>query len=207
MLIKEISTCKKCGLHRLRRNPVPGEGPLNAKVLFIGEAPGEKEDEQGRPFVGAAGKLLNKLLEIAGLSRSKVFITNIIKCRPPGNRDPTDEEVRACIDYLWRQISLIKPKVIVTLGRHAARVLFNKANLKWDSMSQRHGHIYPVEILGLKIILIPTYHPAAALYNPKLRKLLEEDFKKIGQALQREDRLTRPRTLFDYLALKGNKVS
>jgi len=206
-LVEEIVKCRKCRLHALRRNPVPGEGPLDAKIMFIGEAPGEKEDEQGRPFVGPAGKLLNKLLESINLNRNEVFITNIVKCRPPGNRDPLDDEVEACIGYLWRQIKLIKPKIIVALGRHAARTLFHAANLKWDSMSQRHGRIHDIEVLGVKVILIPTYHPAAALYNPRLRKVLESDFRKIGEVLRSELKPSKPRTLLDYLSSSSRKIS
>ncbi len=178
-LIDEIMNCKKCSLYRTRRNPVPGDGDPQADIMFVGEAPGEREDIMGKPFVGAAGKFLDHLLDMVGLKRSQVYITNIVKCRPPGNRDPREEEVEACIPYLWRQIRLIKPKMIVALGRHAARTLYSRAGLKWSSMTRSHGRIVEVVLEDMRILLAVTYHPAAALYNPKLRSTLEEDFKKI----------------------------
>ena len=176
-LVKEIMECKKCRLHKYRRNPVPGEGPLNADVMVVGEAPGKNEDLQGRPFVGAAGQLLNKLLELAGLKREEVYITNIVKCRPPGNRDPQEDEIQACLPYLLRQIQLIKPKLIIAVGRHAARTLLQLAGLHWHSMTEQHGKVYDATIAGVKLKIAVTYHPAAALYKPPLRQKLEEDFK------------------------------
>ncbi len=176
-LVEEIMNCKKCPLHKYRKNPVPGEGSITSPLMFVGEAPGSKEDETGRPFVGAAGKFLTELIEVIGLKRSDVFITNIVKCRPPGNRDPLPEEVNACLPYLIRQIKLIKPKVIVALGRHAARTLYSLAGLKWSSMSRMHGRIRDIEIEGIRIKIVTTYHPAAALYNPRLKDTLIKDFK------------------------------
>lgn len=126
-LEEEIRRCTKCPLHRHRAKAVPGEGDPNAKVFFIGEAPGRNEDLEGRPFVGAAGKLLNRLLELAGLSRSAVFITNVVKCRPPGNRDPRPEEIEACAPYLDRQLAAVRPDIVVTLGRHSTAYLLGRA--------------------------------------------------------------------------------
>ena len=205
-LVEEIRNCTKCPLHRYRKNPVPGEGPLDAEIMFVGEAPGKTEDETGRPFVGAAGSLLTKLLREAGLEREKVYITNIVKCRPPGNRDPTDEEIEACTPFLWRQVKIIRPKVIVALGRHAGRVLFRKAGLEWKSITAHHGRVYEAVIEGIRVKIIPTYHPAAALYKPPLRSILEEDFRKaIAEAAKEAEtssmagRRGRQRSLLDFL--------
>ena len=176
-IFKEVLECRKCGLWRTRRNPVPGEGSLDAKIMFIGEAPGYWEDVKGRPFVGAAGKLLDKLLAGIGLSREEVFIGNILKCRPPGNRDPQPEEVNACTPYLDRQIRIIQPKIIVTLGRYASAYIFSKARIPFSGISRVHGKVYHANVLDLGITLIPMYHPAVALYNAKLRSALEEDFR------------------------------
>ncbi|MET1101948.1 MAG: type-4 uracil-DNA glycosylase [Pyrodictiaceae archaeon] len=194
MLLEEIRNCRKCPLHKHRKNPVPGEGPINASIILIGEAPGKFEDESGRPFVGAAGNLLTKLLELAGLKRSEVYITNIVKCRPPGNRDPTDEEINACTPYLWRQIRIIKPKLIITLGRHAGRVVFKKAGLHWRGITVHRGQVYDASIEGIKVKIVPTYHPAAALYKPPLREILEKDFREIIALVVREVERSRRET-------------
>ncbi len=196
-LEEEIRRCTRCPLHRYRRNAVPGEGNRNADVMLVGEAPGAREDEQGRPFVGAAGKLLNELLGLAGLERRSVYITNVVKCRPPRNRDPREEEIRACLPYLRRQVMLIRPRILVALGRHAARTLFEEAGLEWRSMARQHGMPVEAVVAGVKLILYPTYHPAAALYNPGLRGSLEEDFRRLGTLAAR--RSGEPRTLLDYL--------
>lgn len=197
-LVEEIRNCKKCRLHKNRRNTVPGEGSLNTKLIFIGEAPGVKEDEEGRPFVGAAGKLLTKLLENNGISREEVFITNVVKCRPPGNREPYDDEIKACLPYLTRQIAMIKPKIIVTLGRVSTKILYSLAHIPFTSMSKLHGSVRNVYINGLEIKLIATYHPAAALYNPQLRTTLEKDFKLIITVYREDIRTSRTRTLLDF---------
>ena len=201
-LVKKIAECRRCPLHRSRKNPVPGEGPLDAEVMFVGEAPGKNEDEQGRPFVGAAGSLLNKLLAEAGLRREEVYITNVVKCRPPGNRDPTDEEIEACLPYLLEQIRIIRPRVIVALGRHSARTLFRLAGLKWESMSKQHGRVYDAVIAGVPVKLVATYHPAAALYKPPLRETLFEDFRTVIARLVKEAGEAKPRTLLDFLSSK-----
>ncbi|MEM0174227.1 MAG: type-4 uracil-DNA glycosylase [Sulfolobaceae archaeon] len=188
-LRNEVISCKKCNLWRTRKNAVPGYGDPNATIMFIGEAPGATEDEEGKPFVGNAGKLLTKMIqEVLGLTRDQVYITNLVKCRPPGNRDPTDEEIIACKDYLEREISLVRPKLIVTLGNHSTSYIFKKANLPYSSITRVRGKSYSVEILGIKITVFPTYHPAAALYNPKLQLELYNDFKRIRELLGIENK-------------------
>jgi DNA polymerase len=164
---EEVAGCMDCQLHLSRKNAVPGEGPADADIMLIGEGPGFHENEQGRPFVGAAGRFLEELLESINLSREDVFIGNVVKCRPPGNRDPQPEEIEACSLYLQRQISAIDPKVIVTLGRFSMARYF--PNVK---ISKIHGQAK--EIDGRMII--PMYHPAAALHQPSLREVVKEDF-------------------------------
>lgn len=167
----ETSVCTKCELHHSRKNAVPGEGPADADILFIGEGPGFHENEQGRPFVGAAGRFLEELLEKVGMSREQVYITNVVKCRPPGNRDPRPEEIETCTrDYLDRQIQAINPKVIVTLGRFS--MMFYLPNAK---ISDVHGQ--PFRVKGR--LVVPMYHPAAALHQGSLRPVIESDFAKL----------------------------
>jgi DNA polymerase len=160
-----------------RKNAVPGEGQLAARILFVGEAPGRSEDEKGRPFVGAAGRILDDLLQRTGIDRSQVFITNIVKCRPPNNRVPEDDEVAACKPYLERQIALIKPKVICILGRTAYTSL-----LGGSTITTNRGKIVDKE--GQKYFL--TYHPAAAIYNKSLLATLEADLKKLANEIKEE---------------------
>ena len=167
----EVVVCTKCRLCETRRNAVPGEGLESSRVIFVGEAPGEQEDVQGRPFVGAAGKLLTELLASIGLRREDVYITNIVKCRPPGNRPPRKDEATACRPYLNRQVSLITPRVICPMGNSAIHSLMGSDS----SVTDLHG--MPFEI-GL-VTFFPMYHPAAALYTFQLRKVMEEDFKKL----------------------------
>jgi len=170
-IVSEANACTKCRLCETRRNAVPGEGSRSAKVVFIGEAPGEKEDDLGRPFVGAAGKLLSELLQSIGFKREEVFITNTVKCRPPNNRPPRKDELAACMNYLDRQLKLIRPRVICPMGNSAIRTLLNQA----ESVSELHGVPFEKDA----IIYFPMYHPAAALYTFALRKVMEEDFKKL----------------------------
>lgn len=168
----EAATCTKCELQYSRKLAVPGEGPANAEIVFIGEGPGFHENEQGRPFVGPAGQFLEELLASIHLKRDQVFITNVVKCRPPGNRDPQPKELTACSDYLERQIQAINPKVIVTLGRYSmARFLPNA------KISEIHGQA--VRVHGR--LIVPMYHPAAALHLPSLRGAVEADFKKLPE--------------------------
>jgi len=173
----EVHQCTLCDLHRGRSRAVPGEGPPDAPVIFIGEGPGAREDEQGRPFVGPAGAYLNRLLERAGLRREEVFIANIVKCRPPGNREPTAQEAEACRPYLDGQIACIRPRVICLLGRPATTALLDAST----SMSKAHGQTFQRD----GIVYIPLYHPAAALHNQRLAPILIEDFQRLGPLLQR----------------------
>lgn len=176
-LSEKIRNCKKCPLWKNRKNAVPGEGPVSAEIMFIGEAPGYHEDLQGRPFVGAAGKYLTKLIERIGLKRADVYITNVVKCRPPNNRDPKNEEINACSPYLDRQINIIRPKIIVTLGRHSTIYILSIAGKEVSGISQVRGRLFQISLdTSLQINVIPTYHPAAALYNPALKTIIEKDF-------------------------------
>jgi uracil-DNA glycosylase len=172
-----VHQCRRCPLGHSRTKAVPGVGPANARIMIVGEAPGQNEDQQGEPFVGAAGKLLDQLLRGIGLSRGDVFITNILKCRPPGNRDPQPAEAEACSPYLEQQLRLIHPEVVLVLGRHAlARLLPG-----YDSISRLHGKVVVKE----GVSYIPIYHPAAALYNSFLMSPLEQDFKAVKAHLDR----------------------
>jgi uracil-DNA glycosylase family 4 len=204
-LVKQIRECRKCDLYRYRKNPVVGEGPLTADIMLIGEAPGRKEDETGRPFVGPAGQLLNVLLAKAGLKREEVYITNVVKCRPPGNRDPTKEEISACLPYLIAQLEIIEPKLIITLGRHAGRVIYNLLGRPWRGMSSAHGVLVEGALrpIGLKAKVIATYHPAAALYNPQIRAVLEEDFtgpiRMAVEATRSGGSVRKSRSLLDFM--------
>jgi DNA polymerase len=171
----EVVSCRKCRLCETRRSAVPGEGSKAVRVMFIGEAPGEQEDAQGRPFVGAAGKLLTELLWSIGLKREEVFITNIVKCRPPSNRPPRKDESSVCKEYLDRQLKLVNPRIICPMGNSAIRIIMNLD----QSVSELHG--VPFEIASSTYL--PLYHPAAALYTSTLRKVMEEDFKKLKQLL------------------------
>jgi len=172
----KVSQCKKCELSFSRKHAVPGEGPANAEIMFIGEGPGFHENEQGRPFVGQAGKFLDELLEKSGFKRQDVFITNVVKCRPPGNRDPQEDELYACAEYLEQQIAAINPLVVITLGRFSMARYFNDAKI-----SHIHGH---ASWLRGKLI-IPMYHPAAALHQPVLRPTIEKDFSQLSMLVEK----------------------
>jgi uracil-DNA glycosylase len=174
-----VAGCTKCALAQGRTQVVFGTGSPTAKLMFVGEAPGFHEDKQGVPFVGAAGKLLSKLLEGIGLSRDEVYIANVLKCRPPGNRDPLPEEIEACEPHLWRQIELIQPKLIATLGNFATKLLSGKPN----GITQVHGRPQEVVLGGNPVTLYPIFHPAAALYTPRMLQVLEEDFARIPELL------------------------
>ncbi len=176
----EVSTCARCDLCKSRTRAVPGEGNPQAKILFIGEGPGFHEDKQGRPFVGPSGQLLQELLKSINLKREDVFITNVVKCRPPDNRDPLPAEIDACNDYLDRQIAAIQPLVIVTLGRHSMAKFFSG-----EKISAIHGRARKKD----GYICIPMFHPAAALRTESYKIALREDFKKIPVALAEAERL------------------
>ncbi len=180
-----IMVCPKCALSKSRTKAVPGEGPENARVMFIGEGPGWYEDQQGRPFVGPAGQLLDHLLKLVKLPRTEVFITNVVKCRPPDNRDPRPEEIEACAPYLDQQIELIAPRVIATLGRHSMARFF-----PGRTISQVHG----TTRRGDGVIYFALYHPAAALRQEKLRRVLEADFLKLPAIVAEAENLPRGKT-------------
>lgn len=176
----EVSTCVKCKLCKGRTRAVPGEGNPNAKIMFIGEGPGYHEDQQGRPFVGPAGQFLDELLASIHLKREDVFITNVVKCRPPQNRDPEPDEMAACNDYLDRQIAAIKPRVIVTLGRYSMSKFF-----MGEKITAIHGRARKKD----SYICIAMYHPAAGLHQANLKDVIREDFKKIPVVLAEADRM------------------
>ncbi len=169
-IASQVSVCQRCTLHHTRKRSVPGEGPANAEVMLIGEGPGFHENEQGRPFVGAAGKFLDELLQKAGMSRPAVFIANVVKCRPPNNRDPMPDELLACGEYLNRQIEAINPRVIVTLGRFSMARFLPGARI-----SDIHGQ---ARMVGGRLV-VAMYHPAAALHQPALKSVVEADFARL----------------------------
>lgn len=173
-IAERVAKCKNCGLYKNATKPVPGEGNPNAEIMFIGEGPGFYEDQTGRPFVGQAGKLLTQLLQSIKLTREEVFIGNVVKHRPPNNRDPLPEEIDACKDFLDEQIKIINPKIIITLGRFS----LNKF-LPGEYISKVHGRARFIDFAGERRIVIPMYHPAAALRNGQVMIELKEDFKKI----------------------------
>ncbi len=172
---EEVLNCKKCSLYKTRIYPVIGEGNHQAKMIFIGESPGAQENKTGRPFCGAAGKILDEVLESIGIKRKEVYICNILKCKPPRNRNPQKEEIEACVSYLERQIEIIKPKIICTLGNYSTAYIMEKYGLKdkIQGISKIRGKVFEIE--NLKII--PLYHPAVATYNPNMKEILKKDFK------------------------------
>ncbi len=176
----EASVCTKCDLWKSRTKAVPGEGNPHAKVMFIGEGPGFHEDKQGRPFVGPAGQFLDELLASINLKRSDVFITNVVKCRPPGNRDPLPGEIDACDDYLDRQIAAINPLVIVTLGRYSMAKFFGS-----EKISTIHGRARKID----GRLCLAMYHPAAGLHQASLKDTIRADFKKIPLVIAEAERL------------------
>ena len=179
-LYEQIKACHKCDISRDRTNAVPGEGPENAEIMFIGEAPGWNEDKQGRPFCGQAGQFLDKLLASINLDRKKVYITNVIKTRPPDNRDPAPMEIQNCAPWLDKQLEIIKPKMIVTLGRYSMAKFF-----PGKSISKIHGTAEKKD----GIIYFAMYHPAAALHQGNLRQVIEDDMKKIPKILAENNNL------------------
>ena len=183
-IAEEIKKCNLCPLNKDRIRAVPGTGDSNSNLVFIGEGPGAAEDKIGEPFVGAAGKFLEEMLGSIKLKRDNVFITNVVKCRPPNNRDPLPDEVSICTtQYLWKQLEIIQPKIIITLGRHAM-YRFLPADRK---ISQDHGKIFELKSpkTGRQFNILPLYHPAAALYNGSMRKVLLADFKIIPKILEK----------------------
>ena len=176
-----VAGCTKCRLAEGRTQVVFGSGHPQADLMFVGEAPGFHEDKQGVPFVGQAGKLLDKLLAGIGLTRSDVFVANVLKCRPPGNRDPQPDEIQACEGHLWKQIELIQPKVVATLGNFATKLLSGRQL----GITRVHGQEQETTLGGNKVLLYPLYHPAAALYTPRMLEVLESDFRRLPELLGR----------------------
>jgi uracil-DNA glycosylase family 4 len=181
VLQQEVAGCTKCRLSQGRTQAVFGSGSPEADLMFVGEAPGFHEDQQGLPFVGQAGKLLERLLAGIGMSREDVWITNTLKCRPPGNRDPQQDEIDACETHLFRQIELIQPKIVATLGNFATKLLSGKPL----GITRVHGQEQETVLGGRRVLLYPLYHPAAALYTPAMLKVLESDFARLPELLAR----------------------
>jgi uracil-DNA glycosylase len=180
---EQVSGCTRCRLSQGRTQVVFGVGNPHADLMFVGEAPGFHEDKQGVPFVGQAGKLLDKLLGGIGLERSEVYIANVLKCRPPGNRDPQPDEIESCEPHLFRQIELIQPRVVATLGNFATKLLSGKPT----GITRVHGQEQEVTLGGNRVLLYPLYHPAAALYTPAMLNVLQEDFRRIPELMGREE--------------------
>jgi DNA polymerase len=176
------SGCTRCALAKTRTQVVFGSGSPDADLMFVGEAPGFHEDKQGVPFVGAAGQLLGKLLAGIGLGRDDVYIANVLKCRPPGNRDPQPGEIEACESHLFRQIELIRPIVVATLGNFATKLLSGKP----AGITRVHGQEQEVVLGSSRVVLYPLFHPAAALYTPRMLDVLEADFRRLPELLHRE---------------------
>jgi uracil-DNA glycosylase len=191
----EVAGCTKCALAPGRTQVVFGVGNPAADLMFVGEAPGFHEDQQGKPFVGQAGKLLDTLLGGIGLERGEVYIANVLKCRPPGNRDPQPDEIQACEGHLFRQIELIEPKVVATLGNFATKLLSGKPT----GITRVHGAEQPTTLGGRRVLLYPLYHPAAALYTPAMLRVLEEDFARLPELLGRT--LEPPKPLLEVAPL------
>lgn len=184
---RDVASCRRCGLCESRKNPVPGKGDPDSPVVFVGEAPGRREDEQGEPFVGSAGKRLDTLLERIGLQREDVYITNVLKCRPPKNRRPKSGEVGACAPHLEEQLGIIEPKIIAPMGNSAIGYMMGRFGLKRESIGRVHGRAFQAEAQWGRTTVFPMYHPAAALYNQKLYETLGEDFDALRVLLDRGD--------------------
>jgi uracil-DNA glycosylase len=176
-----VAGCTRCPLSETRTQVVFGSGSPTADLMFVGEAPGFHEDKQGVPFVGAAGQLLGKLLTTIGLTRDDVFVANVLKCRPPGNRDPLPDEIAACESHLFRQVELIQPKVVATLGNFATKLLSGKP----DGITRVHGREQEVVLGGSRVLLYPIFHPAAALYTPRMLDVLQADFQRLPELMGR----------------------
>jgi uracil-DNA glycosylase family 4 len=177
-----VAGCERCALAKTRTQVVFGSGSPTAELMFVGEAPGFHEDKQGIPFVGAAGQLLSKLLEGIGMTREDVWVCNVLKCRPPGNRDPQPDEIEACEGHLFRQIELIRPTLVATLGNFATKLLSGKP----AGITRVHGQAQEVTLGGNRVTLYPIFHPAAALYTPRMLEVLEADFRRIPDLLGRD---------------------
>ena len=188
---EQVSACTRCRLAETRTQVVFGVGNPHADLMFVGEAPGFHEDKQGQPFVGQAGKLLDKLLEGIGLDRSQVYIANVLKCRPPGNRDPQPDEIESCEPHLFRQIGLIQPRVVATLGNFATKLLSGKQT----GITRVHGVEQETTVGGNPVLLYPLYHPAAALYTPAMLEVLKQDFVRIPELMGRAVEVPEPQPI------------
>lgn len=176
-IASDVSSCRKCGLAESRINAVPGEGDPFARLVLVGEAPGRIEDESGRPFVGSAGKILDQVLSAVELSRDEIYILNILKCRPPGNRRPRKSEIMLCEEFLERQLAVLKPLIIIPMGNSALQYLFKKNNVGKAVIGDVHGTIFNINASWGPVKLVPIYHPAAAIYNRELFDVLKKDMK------------------------------
>ncbi|MDD1709649.1 MAG: uracil-DNA glycosylase [Methanoregulaceae archaeon] len=183
-LSHDITTCTRCRLSLTRINAVPGEGPVPSRLFFIGEAPGKKEDLTGRPFVGRAGSVLEALLASVGLERNKVYITSIIKCRPPENRLPRRDEIAACSGYLDQQIEILYPEIIIPMGRLASELIFSHFGLSHGPIGRIHGKAFHAKTLHRDLLIVPVYHPAAVTHNPPIKSALFEDFQILGTIIE-----------------------
>ena len=188
---EQVSACTRCRLAQTRTQVVFGVGNPHADLMFVGEAPGFHEDKQGQPFVGQAGKLLDKLLEGIGLDRSQVYIANVLKCRPPGNRDPQPDEIESCEPHLFRQIGLIQPRIVATLGNFATKLLSGKQT----GITRVHGVEQETTVGGNAVLLYPLYHPAAALYTPAMLEVLKQDFVRIPELMGRAVEVPEPQPI------------
>ena len=191
-LVEEVRGCERCPLSRTRTQAVPGNGHPSADLMFVGEAPGANEDRQGLPFVGQAGRLLDTLLGDIGLRREQVYVTNVLKSRPPGNRDPQPDEIAACEGYLFAQLELIRPRVVCTLGNFATKLLSGRPL----GITRVHGQEQEATLGGRRVLLYPLYHPAAALYTPRMLEVLQSDFRRLPELLGRELDAPEPAPLF-----------
>jgi uracil-DNA glycosylase len=185
---EQVSACTRCRLAQGRTQVVFGMGNPHADLMFVGEAPGFHEDKQGLPFVGQAGKLLDKLLGGIGLDRSQVYVANVLKCRPPGNRDPQPDEIESCEPHLFRQIELIQPRLVATLGNFATKLLSGKQT----GITRVHGVEQETSVGGNRVLLYPLYHPAAALYTPRMLEVLQQDFARIPELMGRTGDVPEP---------------
>lgn len=181
-LSAEVNGCRRCELWKTRHRPLVGDGPADAEILFVGESPGYHEDLQGRAFVGEAGKVLDILLKSINLNRSSIYITNVLKCHPPQDHNPTRQQIDSCKSHLRKQIEILRPKVIVTLGKFASREVFDMFNLEFTWISQLHGRILEAETDYGKTKIIPLFHPAVACYHTEKLSTLEQDFMKVEEA-------------------------
>jgi uracil-DNA glycosylase family 4 len=193
---EQVSACTRCRLAQTRTQVVFGVGDPHADLMFVGEAPGFHEDKQGLPFVGQAGKLLDQLLAVIGLDRSQVYIANVLKCRPPGNRDPQPDEIESCEPHLFRQIELIQPRVVATLGNFATKLLSGKQ----IGITRVHGVEQETTVGGNRVVLYPLYHPAAALYTPRMLEVLKQDFARIPELLGRAHEAAEPEPVSAFTA-------